>query len=457
MKAPSKTIWRYLALLGLLAISLALYATDLFASVTDVRPKFSTVTIETRGRKEAIDRPKSHDVYETAETTETAPKPGTTDGADRVDLSTGSRRTPPPLHPQEVSVRAADGNAPPKVALLFLTRHTLKPLEGIWTDWLEASPIDWRIMFDVHVHVSDPSSESSALQYPKDSVFRDAVIKEHVSVQWGNHSMITAERALFKEAMKNGLVQSFVLLSEDSAPLYPALLAYMQLILEPKSRINSCGDPSTGDRMAHRWIPRMLDAGLSQDLWRKSSQWVALKRSHVEVVIEDEELDRMFADECYVCTDGVVCFPQRFCVSDEHYIPSLFALKGLEEECACEGMATMTRWEPNAPHPKVFGVTEAQWADEWVIKDEMRDGWNPDRDCGSLRSGRFDDWASGDTKSGLFVGKHEQAEALWNVLMWDEDKRNHLMSPGCPLFVRKISTKEEDVRAWRSALEKFIV
>jgi hypothetical protein len=111
----------------------------------------------------------------------------------------------------------------------------------------------------------------------------------------------------------------------------------------------------------------MLDAGLSQDLWRKSSQWVALKRPHAAVVIEDEELDRIFAEECYVCTDAASCFPQRFCVSDEHYIPSLFALKGLDEECACEGMATMTRWEENAPHPKTFTKHEAQWADDWYV------------------------------------------------------------------------------------------
>ena len=161
-----------------------------------------------------------------------------------------------------------------------------------------------------------------------------------------------------------------------------------------------------------------------------------------------------------MCTDPAACFPQRFCVSDEHYIPSLFALKGLDEQCACEGMATMTRWEENAPHPKTFTKREAQWADEWVIKDEMRDGWNPDRDCNSLRSGRYDDWASGEANSGLSslsTDKNDQAEALWNVLLWDGDKRNHLMSPGCPLFIRKISTKKEDVLAWRTALEKYIV
>lgn len=446
MKAHTKTIWRYLAVMAIVAISLSLFAADLFASVSENMASFTSATIDTKGRassrKEArIDPPDG-----TAE-----------DGAADTPASSASSAAAADDGERYARYPATSTTAPPKVALLFMARNTLKPLEGIWTDWLSSSPIDWRLMFDVHIHVSDPTTP---VAYAKDSFFRDVVLEEHVGIEWGNHSMITAERALFKAAMKNSLVQSFVLLSEDSAPLYPALLSYMQLILEPKSRINSCGDPSTGDRQAHRWIPRMLDAGLSQELWRKSSQWVALKRPHAQVVIDDEELDRMFAEECYVCTDPAACFPQRFCVSDEHYIPSLFALKGLDEQCACEGMATMTRWEENAPHPKTFTKREAQWADEWVIKDEMRDGWNPDRDCNSLRSGRYDDWASGEANSGLSslsTDKNDQAEALWNVLLWDGDKRNHLMSPGCPLFIRKISTKKEDVLAWRTALEKYIV
>lgn len=450
----SKTIWRYLVVLGLVAVGMMLYTSKLFASSGPSQGDSLVVSVDGRGargkpsRKEAVgvEFPAQATGQSSAElSAELSAEMG------RVERADVRRETTAPEWLVE------DGPIePPKVALLFLTRNTMRPLEDIWTDWLEASPIDWRLMFDVHVHVSEADSPASVLQYPKGSVFHNSVLKEHVAIEWGNHTMIVAERALFKQAMKNSLVQTFVLLSDDSAPLYPALLSYMQLILEPKSRVNACGDPSLGDSMAHRWVPRMSDAGLSKDLWRKSSQWVALKRPLVEVVLGDKELDRIFAKECYVCTDQI-CQEQRFCVSDEHYIPSLIALKGLEDECVCDGMATMTRWETNSPHPKTFGLTEVQWADDWVVRDEMRDGWNKERDCGTLRSGRFDDWADGRLGNGLSVDSAGQADALWKVLTWDEDTRNKLMHQGCPLFIRKISTQQEDSAAWRAALEKYIV
>lgn len=458
---PHKTIWRYLAVLGLVVASFLLYSAHLFAQ--NNRSQNQNL-VKIGGRGPGIIQESD---WEVAAEIAAVTGLNAVDRVDRADAVNASVQTDEQAQhaaavasaprPLDFSASESHDTAPPKIALLFLTRHSMKPLEGIWTDWLEASPINWQVMFDVHIHVSDPDSDQSMLQYPKNSVFHNAVLKEHVRVQWGNHSMITAERALFKQAMKNRLVQTFVLLSEDSAPLYPAILTYMQLILEPKSRVNACNDDSLGDLMSYRWVPRMAEAGLSQELWRKSSQWVALKRPLVEVVLNDKKLDRMFAEECYVCTDGSTCFPQRFCVSDEHYIPSLLALKGLEDDCACDGLAMMTRWENGAPHPKTFGMTEVEWADDWVIEEEMRDGWNENHDCGSLRSGRFDDWADGKPGNVLSVAEEEQAEALWKVLDWDEDKRNRLMHQGCPLFIRKISTNDEDAAAWRAALEKYIV
>jgi hypothetical protein len=204
--------------MAIVVFTLGLYAADLFASVNVASFKTATIDTKRRGsssgsRKEAVG-----DHYY-------AEHDGT-----RITEEEEERYLFPPT--------TATAQSPPKVALLFMARTTLRPLEGIWSDWLSSSPIDWRLMYDIHVHVSDPSSADDADDaYAKDSVFRDAVLEDHVRIEWGNHSMITAERALFKAAMKNSLVQSFVLLSEDSAPLYPALLSYMQLILEPKVRI----------------------------------------------------------------------------------------------------------------------------------------------------------------------------------------------------------------------------
>jgi hypothetical protein len=445
----SKSMWGNLIVLVLVASGIMVYTSKLFAG--SYRSLEDDLVVSIKGRGDGGGGgPGRKEMVSAGMTTEMAAEMAAEMG--RVEQADALREmTAPGWLDADWSI------GPPKVALLFLTKNTMQPLESIWTDWLEASPIDWRLIFDVHVHVSEADSPASVLRYPKDSVFHRSVLKEHFSIQWGNHSMVDAERALFKQAMKNSQVETFVLLSDDSAPLYPAILSYMQLILEPKSRVNACGDPSTGDSMSYRWVPRMADAGLSQDLWRKSSQWVALKRPLVETVLSDKDLDRIFADECYVCT-GPSCEVQRFCVSDEHYIPSLLALKGLESECACDGMATMTRWEQNSPHPKTFGLTDVQSADnDQVIREEMRDGWNEAHDCGTLRSGLFDDWAEGKLGNGLSVGESGQTEALWKVLTWDGDKRNRLMHPGCPLFIRKMSTQQEAVAAWRAALERYIV
>lgn len=333
---------------------------------------------------------------------------------------------------------------PPQVALLFMTRHGMGALESIWLDWLDSSPIRYSVLFDIHVHISDKVDDSD-----KQSVFHDRVLPDSVRVQWGNHSMMEAEKKLFASALKNELTQTFVLLSEDSVPLYPALLIYMQLTLEPKSRINVCGDDEdvTGnDRMDNRWVPRMAEAGITKELWRKSSQWVALKRNHVSMVLNDVDVDRMFAEECYVA-------PERFCVSDEHYIPSLLALQGVRDQCACDGMAMMTRWIPGAAHPKVFGPEDAT---EEVITEELRDGWNPNTKCGTVRSAFVDDWTDGKIAFNDASSDKEHENAAWNVLLWDEDERNHIMTPNCPLFARKIALDQDNVVTWHEALEGYL-
>lgn len=38
---------------------------------------------------------------------------------------------------------------------------------------------------------------------------------------------------------------------------------------------------------------------LRQTLWRKSSQWFALSRSHAELVVNDTEVEAIFSTGCY--------------------------------------------------------------------------------------------------------------------------------------------------------------
>ncbi|KAI8109890.1 hypothetical protein M9434_001169 [Picochlorum sp. BPE23] len=320
-------------------------------------------------------------------------------------------------------------HAPPKVALLFLTRGPM-PLEAIWRDFLESCPIPWETLFRIHVHL--PKGK----EYPKKSLFHGRETDERVHVQWGNHSMIEAERILFSNALKDPSVQTCVLLSEDSIPLYPALLVYVQLSRENTSRVNVCANPDDPDdgnkRMNYRWVPEMEEAGVTQSLWRKSSQWIALKRQHAQMVVDDTVVNDAFARECYVAEN-------RFCVSDEHYIPTLLALKGAEDGCDCQSSSVQTIWTPGAMHPKVFGPNDAT---EDVIRDELREENNKEKDCGTLVT--------------TFEPDHQD---VWHVLLEDDDGHATMLQ-SCPLFARKIdlgdSSSTKGLQTWQSALESFI-
>lgn len=60
------------------------------------------------------------------------------------------------------------------------------------------------------------------------------------STSWGSYSLVAAERRLLEAAVSDPANQFFVLLSETTAPLYPATLLWQQLINEQKSKINAC-------------------------------------------------------------------------------------------------------------------------------------------------------------------------------------------------------------------------
>lgn len=45
--------------------------------------------------------------------------------------------------------------------------------------------------------------------------------------------------------------------------------------------------------------------------------------------------------------------------ADEHYIPTLLAVKELENETACTGVLTHTHWDGPYLHPKTFGAEDA--------------------------------------------------------------------------------------------------
>ena len=79
--------------------------------------------------------------------------------------------------------------------------------------------------------------------FPPDSIWYNRDIVDRVQVEWGRHSLVTATRNLMKVALQEPLNRKLILLSEAGIPLYPPTALYYQLIMEDKSRINSCTQP----------------------------------------------------------------------------------------------------------------------------------------------------------------------------------------------------------------------
>ena len=64
---------------------------------------------------------------------------------------------------------------------------------------------------------------------------------------------------------------------------------------------------------------------LTQEKWRKSGQWFALKRRHAELIANDVHVKERFRKYCRRMRG-------HLCVPDEHYIPTTIAVYGLGNE-----------------------------------------------------------------------------------------------------------------------------
>lgn len=215
-------------------------------------------------------------------------------------------------------------------------------------------------LFSVYVHVA------MGFWYCEGDLFHGYELREseRVEVHWGQHTMVEAERALFAAALDDPLNQRFMMLSESCLPLYPPQVVWLQLMWEQQSRVNACkGERDWDKRGEDRWSDNMRTDVLDRDHWRKSSQWAAFVRRHAELVAADEHVHEAFKMQCYTYYPGLEDVPDwlnetdlenRHCISDEHYIPTLLAVHGRDDETDCLGAATHTEWRLNSWSPKLY-------------------------------------------------------------------------------------------------------
>ncbi|KAK7271647.1 hypothetical protein RJT34_27723 [Clitoria ternatea] len=242
----------------------------------------------------------------------------------------------------------------PKIAFLFIARNRL-PLEMVWDAFFRGG----NDKFSIFVH-SRPGFLLNKVT-ARSAYFLNRQVNDSIQVEWGEASMIEAERVLLQHALNDPLNDRFVFLSDSCIPLYNFSYIYDYIMSTSTSFVDSFADTKEG-----RYNPKM-DPIIPVYNWRKGSQWTVLTRKHAKVVVEDETVFPMFQLYCkkkplpefwrdhYIPADTSKV---HNCIPDEHYVQTLLAQHGLEAE--------LTR----------RSVTHTSW-DISSSRDRERRGWHP--------------------------------------------------------------------------------
>ncbi|KAK9285452.1 hypothetical protein L1049_024645 [Liquidambar formosana] len=265
---------------------------------------------------------------------------------------------------------------PPKVAFLFLARRKL-PLDFLWGAFFKNGDA---ANFTIYIH-SEPGfvfNESTT----RSAFFYSRQLSKSVQVLWGEWSMVEAEKLLLESALEDPANQRFVLLSDSCVPLYNFSHVYNYLMSSPRSFVDSFVDVRKG-----RYSPKMAPV-IPKEKWRKGSQWIALVRKHAEVVVDDDIIFPLFKKFCkrwlpFDLNNGSLIQikvmqtlqKQHNCIPDEHYVQTLLAMHGLEDELERRTL-TYTLWNQSATskgrrawHPTTFNYTNAGPQQIKEIKD----------------------------------------------------------------------------------------
>ncbi|VVA17573.1 PREDICTED: Core-2/I-branching beta-1 [Prunus dulcis] len=239
---------------------------------------------------------------------------------------------------------------PPKVAFLFLVHRDL-PLYFLWDTFFKNGDV---ARFSIYIH-SEPGF-----------AFDEVV--------WGESSMIEAERLLLEEALYDPANQIFALLSDSCVPLYNFSYIYNYVMSSPRSFVDSFVDVK-----GFRYDPKMSPT-IPEKRWRKGSQWITLVRRHAEIVVDDHTVFPVFRKFCkrrppidLRLKRQLLTVPKyRNCISDEHYVQTLLAISGLEDELERRTLTytswnqSTIPWKRRSWHPITFDYADAS---PWKMRE----------------------------------------------------------------------------------------
>lgn len=252
-----------------------------------------------------------------------------------------------------------DAMPPPKIAFLFLTRGPME-LEMLWQLFFTDVPKE---LYNVYLH------PAPGYHYNETTTKTDVFVGREIpsqTVDWGQMSMIDAEKRLLRAGLEDPANQRFILLSESCIPLHSFSFVYDYLMGQTNSYIESYQTNLPG-----RYDPRMAPTVREED-FRKGGQWFALRRDHAQLVYAEEKVYEVFQEHCY--WDWGL---NKLCAPDETYIQTTLAVLGRENEIHRRSV-TFTEWYPTTRvHPKRYVIQEVSRDLIWDLQSR-RQIWGPD-------------------------------------------------------------------------------
>lgn len=225
---------------------------------------------------------------------------------------------------------------PKKIAFLYLTRGHM-PLEDIWREFFNwrTNPTEYSIY--VHPH--------HGFKFPSTSFFYNKEVNStSAKIKWGGMSQVRAIKALVRAALEDPTNAWFCLMSESCIPLHPMPKWRSVLFAHNKSIVNACPMSHGVMETEARWKDSLAEVGMNKGHWRKSATWFALNRKHAQVFVDEKALEPGW--------EPVPC-------CDEHYLPSVLAFYGLDNETTCsDGFVNAKFLTERDSHPHTYGTDE---------------------------------------------------------------------------------------------------
>lgn len=186
----------------------------------------------------------------------------------------------------------------------------------------------------------------------------------------------------------------------------------------------SCWLRHVQDTSIYRFSQEMETEKFKKTHWRKQWSRFTLLRRHAELVVSDTELEAVFEKYCVNLGIPMEQDPEgkdKHCLPDQHYVGTLLAVHGLEDETDCTGMIVNEdwKWDSNDPFP-IRPKGYQNWEIDIALFKKLRQPSQCKADDALFSAARL-------------VGHVSQAQSNSTQLLYSE----HMLNSSCPLFARK--------------------